>query len=122
MAKTTNICVHFPEPSSPLLSQDKSTFPALDLSFTSQEERHYRVFAKRYQEVLLHIQSLERRQKRREKNTESLKQTQTLLSFWRQYDATHQKNNTLSDVMISRRTSQYRRLFDALNEGELAKQ
>ena len=93
----------------------------MDLSFTPMEERHYRLFAKRYQEVLLHIRSLERRQKRREKNTESLKQTQTLLGFWIQDDATHKKNNTLSDFIISRRTSQYRRLFDALIEGELAK-
>ncbi|BDU35930.1 conserved hypothetical protein [Vibrio nigripulchritudo SFn27] len=94
----------------------------LDLTFTPIEDRKFDRFAKQYQAITLQIRSLERRQKRREKNTESLEQTRILLSLWVQDEATHRKNDTISNFIINRRTSQYRRLFDALIDGELAKQ
>ena len=85
-------------------------------------ERQYTQFANRYIELDINIRSMERRQARRKKNSETLKQANTLAQFWQQDMQYHQRHRTLSDFMTKHRLNQYRRLINALITGELAKQ
>lgn len=86
-----------------------------------EEKRTFKEFYSGYLDIDVLIRSLERRQNIREKNEETLKQTQILASLWQQDFETHKKNDAISDFIIQRRLDQYQRLLSALIKGELAK-
>lgn len=93
----------------------------LVLQTQPEAERTYEKSASDYVDIDVNIRSLERRQAIREKNQDTLTQTQTLAALWKQDMAAHKTNNAVSDFIIKRRMDQYRRLMNALIEGELAK-
>jgi hypothetical protein len=94
----------------------------LTMQILEPDQRQYDRFSEQYLNLLIDIRLMERRQARRKNNSESLKQAKLLLQFWQQDMLSHQQHQTLSNFLIKRRLNQYRRLIDALIDGELAKQ
>ncbi len=86
-----------------------------------ESDRQYEQFAQQYTEIDVDIRALLRRQQRRDKNTETIKQVDILLDLWTQDRNTHQEKDSLSTFIIKRRLDQYQRMFTALIKGENAK-
>lgn len=93
----------------------------LSLQSFPEENRTFEKFHNGYLDINVEIRSLERRQEIREKNNETLRQTQIFASLWQQDIVTHKKNDSISDFIIKRRMDQYSRLMSALAKGEFAK-
>ncbi|WCN13917.1 hypothetical protein GV054_13375 [Marinomonas mediterranea] len=85
------------------------------------DERLFAAYSNQYIKIDVQIRSLARRQLLREKNQETIKQTQILEAFWQQDMKDHKSKSVLSDFIIKRRLDQYHRLLNALLRGELAK-
>lgn len=94
----------------------------LTMQVLEDNQRQYDHFTNQYIELDINIRAMQRRQGWREKNSETLKQANTLVQFWQQDMQYHRQHQTLSDFIIKRRMNQYQRLMNALITGELAKQ
>ena len=94
----------------------------IELSMKPAEQRQYQSFINKYIDIQVDLRALENRQQVRSMNELTLKQVELTTQLWLEDQSAHQRNNTVSDFIIKRRQSQYRRIFIAMIRGEAAKQ
>jgi len=85
------------------------------------EQRIYRHAHHSYLDIDLALTAFKRHQELRPLNDLSLRQSEQALELWQQDRLQHQNNNGISDFIIQRHRTHYKKLMHALIQGEHAK-
>lgn len=91
------------------------------MSEQPQDERRYANYATQYRDIEIDLKVLLKLNQMREQNSESIKQSENLLSLWQDDIAKHQQKDSFKDFLLKRRLDQYQRVFDAMLSAEDAK-
>lgn len=93
----------------------------ITLQLTDKSERKFARFKNMYIDIAVEINALKSMQLARSSNELTLQQVDTLVKFWQQERESHQKKDTVSNIIIKLHHSQYNRLMMAMIKGEEAK-
>ncbi len=91
------------------------------LDYSTAKERTYKKYKSAYIDIHVRLQILLASQQARPLNELTVKQVKIFESLWQEDEASHKKNDTISNFIIERRQQQYRRIFQAMITGEESK-
>ena len=91
------------------------------MSDTDSDKRHYSEFRRDYARITVALQSLLDRQKARKKNSESIKITEQILTFFEKYKHAHESTNQYKNAKLKIHSKRLNSLMDALIKAEEVK-
>jgi len=92
------------------------------LRYMPPEKRSYKSSAQAYLAIEVKLNALKMRQEIRSMNELTLDQVNIAIKLWTQDRKRHQSRDSFSDFMLKRYSSQYKRLFLAMIQGEEVKE